>query len=216
MTVASLNGSAVVSLPGATRPLTPGTLTTIPVETGTLWANGLPSQISLIPLEMTALVTRANVPTSFDVVETKPNTQPGISPEPTTCPAPDGWYNFHTIVRGDTLSELAIRYETTLNELSAANCLIELNRLHPGDVLRIPGGSLNTTTFASTITTISAGTCTLLEWETANSSAVSLNGEPVPLNGSYNACPTNTSTFTLRVQYGDGAQIEYPLTIFVE
>ncbi len=44
----------------------------------------------------------------------------------------------YTIVRGDTLSELASRYNTTVNEIATLNNISNPNLIYAGDIIRIP------------------------------------------------------------------------------
>lgn len=53
-------------------------------------------------------------------------------------PAPSGGTTY-TVQKGDTLSKIAKRYDTTVAELAAANGIANPNLIHIGDVLRIPG-----------------------------------------------------------------------------
>lgn len=52
----------------------------------------------------------------------------------------DGRY---TVRAGDTLSEIAARYNTTWQELARVNRLNNPNLIHPGDTLRVPGAGNN-------------------------------------------------------------------------
>jgi hypothetical protein len=53
---------------------------------------------------------------------------------------------------------------------------------------------------------ISAGTCTIVRWDTANALEVYLDGEQVDLNGDFEACPTAPQEFHLRVLSAAGEQ----------
>lgn len=50
---------------------------------------------------------------------------------------------FHQVERGDTLWDLARRYDTTVEQLAAANGLTDPHRLREGQVLTIPAGQAN-------------------------------------------------------------------------
>lgn len=64
-------------------------------------------------------------------------------PTPMNCPPPEGWSYIITQV-GDTLSDLAQRYNSTVDELRVANCLPP-DELIPGIRLYVPGESTATT-----------------------------------------------------------------------
>lgn len=53
------------------------------------------------------------------------------------CTPPDDWYEY-TIVRGDNLSRIANLTNSTVDELIAANCLDDPNRIRVGDVILVP------------------------------------------------------------------------------
>jgi LysM repeat protein len=56
---------------------------------------------------------------------------PGPQPSPTT----------YTVVAGDTLYAIALRFGTTVNALVQANGIVNPNLIHVGQVLNIPGGT---------------------------------------------------------------------------
>ena len=62
------------------------------------------------------------------------NNSGGSSPPPQTKPT-----TTYTVRRGDTLGDIAYRYNTTANALGALNGIKDLNLIYPGQVLRIPG-----------------------------------------------------------------------------
>ena len=220
LTIAAVEDSAVVSIPGEARALSGGMMAVILLQTDTLNTRTIDT-IEPVTDRIITLIQRATVPFEITPQIIQTPTLPAESPieresAPTPCPAPDGWYDFYTVTRGDTLSGIAAQYAVSLDDLQTANCLTDINRLQPGDLLRVPGGDLNAAAFTAQSTTLAPGTCTLLEWAVTNVRAVALDGEPVPATGSYNACPTLTQTYILRVLYNDGAQVEYPLTLIVE
>jgi len=62
---------------------------------------------------------------------------------PTTAPSTGGTY---TVVAGDTLSRIALRFGTTVQAIVSANGITNPNLIYVGQVLKIPGGSTTPTT----------------------------------------------------------------------
>jgi LysM repeat protein len=54
-----------------------------------------------------------------------------------TCSPPADWYEY-TVARGDNLTRIAQITNSTVDELIAANCLDDPNRLRVGDTIRVP------------------------------------------------------------------------------
>ncbi len=68
--------------------------------------------------------------------------------------------------------------------------------------------------FWAEATTVPAGSCTTIHWETANVQAVYFNGQGVAGVGTYRACPSTTcETYTLDVVLRDGSHDIRTLTI---
>lgn len=59
----------------------------------------------------------------------------------------------YTVRRGDTLSEIAARYNTTTSALAALNNISNVNLIYVGEVLTVSGSASSTTTSTSTSTT---------------------------------------------------------------
>lgn len=76
----------------------------------------------------------------------------------------------------------------------------------------LPQASVN---FWADATTVVAGTCTTIHWETANIQAVFFNGQGVVGVGSHQTCPCRTETHTLDVVLRDGSHDIRTLTINV-
>lgn len=71
-----------------------------------------------------------------------------------------------------------------------------------------------TINFWADATTIPAGTCTVIHWQTANVQAVYFNGQGVVGEGTYQACPSATcETYTLDVVLRDGSHDIRTLTV---
>jgi LysM repeat protein len=69
-----------------------------------------------------------------------PTTPPPTTPPPTTPPPTSG--GTYVVKPGDTLSSIAARYGTTVQELAALNGISNPNLIYAGQVLQIPGGSM--------------------------------------------------------------------------
>jgi hypothetical protein len=64
-------------------------------------------------------------------------------------------------------------------------------------------------------TSLGAGNCTTIHWQTANVVAVHFNGQPVVGEGTHKTCPCSTETHTLEVELPDGSTDIRTLTINV-
>jgi hypothetical protein len=53
------------------------------------------------------------------------------------CSPPDDWYEY-TVARGDSLTRIAQATNSTVDELIAANCLDNPNRIRVGDTILVP------------------------------------------------------------------------------
>lgn len=70
--------------------------------------------------------------------------QPTASTQVTLTPVPSPTPQSYTIVAGDTLWDIAVRYGLTLDEIAAANAGMDPDRLKPGQVINIPvAGSID-------------------------------------------------------------------------
>lgn len=61
-----------------------------------------------------------------------------VTPTPAPAPQPGGTY---TVVKGDTLSAIASKTGTTVDQLVSLNNIQNKNLIYPGQVLRLSGGS---------------------------------------------------------------------------
>lgn len=50
---------------------------------------------------------------------------------------------YYTVKRGDTLSSIAIKYQTTVQQIAGENHIVNPNLIYPGQVLKITTNSLN-------------------------------------------------------------------------
>jgi LysM repeat protein len=80
----------------------------------------------------------AATPVSDSLTQTyEPITTETLPTLPVSCPPPPGWIPF-VIQSGDTLEGLALAYNTTISELSQANCLMTTGII-PGTYIYVPG-----------------------------------------------------------------------------
>jgi hypothetical protein len=70
-------------------------------------------------------------------------------------------------------------------------------------------------TFAADRTSLVAGECTTLRWHVPEGDNVVLNGQPINPSGQMDVCPTETTTYQLRVGTDDDAN-QQEITIVVE
>jgi carbon monoxide dehydrogenase subunit G len=63
---------------------------------------------------------------------------------------------------------------------------------------------------------VSPGECATLSWQVENASAVYLEGQGVPGQGSQQVCPVSDTTYTLTVQGYDNSQRDYHATLQVQ
>lgn len=69
--------------------------------------------------------------------DVKPETKPGSMPQSGSQSKPKG--EKHTVLRGETLSQIAARYGTTYQQLAKINHIANPDLIYPGQILRING-----------------------------------------------------------------------------
>jgi len=77
------------------------------------------------------------VPETTPEATPEPTATPSLTPTATCAPRAD-WTGSYTVIQGDTLSSIAPRYNTTVPQLAAANCLANVDLIIPGQVLIVP------------------------------------------------------------------------------
>jgi len=102
-------------------------------------------EIPPTPTETPTLAPIFNSPTAQPIVlPTQTLFIPSATvPPPTTCPPPAGWVPI-TVDPGDDLAALALEYQSTVAQLSAANCLFS-NDLPTGSIIYVPPVPTKTT-----------------------------------------------------------------------
>lgn len=103
-------GGIALSLAETSTPV-PNTPTPIPPPTQVIQLFAPTSTLAI------AAPTDTNIPTAIPTETTIP---------PTPCSVPAGWFQI-VVGANDTLYSIAERYKTTTNQLSAANCITNLN-----------------------------------------------------------------------------------------
>lgn len=83
-------------------------------------------------------------PTDY-VAEMQPRSQSATAPATRKRRKTNGGY---TIQKGDTLSDIARRYGTTVQAIAEVNGITDVNKIYVGDNLNIPGTTQNTTNTA--------------------------------------------------------------------
>lgn len=84
------------------------------------------------------------------------------APAPSADAAPLAHGDWYVVQPGDTLSQIALRYGTTVSALMAANGLANANHIYTGQKLKIPGGgggncvAYHTVTYGQTLSGIAA------------------------------------------------------------
>ncbi len=162
-------------------------------------------------------------------------TPPGTNAEPATpCQLPPDWTVVYAVQRGDTLTQIALNNNLTVEEIIAANCIDNPDQLALGQEIRLPvnaepAGATNApastplpdgttaapVSFTAERDVIVSGDCVTLTWQTASAQVVNLDGASVAVNGSESVCPLATKTYELLVTAADGTQASYSITITV-
>ncbi len=235
LTVATIEGSAVVSSFNITRVVQPGAQVRLPLGDGLL-VSGPPSEPEPFDLQE---VGQAPLPLLERVVQLPQPIAPAARPTntsipvvSTSCAARADWNFSYTIQTGDTLFKIAQVFGVSVSELQQANCITDANQIQVGQLLRvprpIPTASPQTTiqptnTLAPTAinpnlradsTQLQQGDCTTIRWDVTNVSQVYFQGQPVKTN-SQQVCPRVDTTYTLLLVYEDGKQVPYSVRVLV-
>ena len=128
------------------------------------------------------------------------------------------WTNVYVVQSGDVLSIIARNYGTTVEEMTINNCLLNPSRLAIEQVLRVPKAVPLTPTpnvffFFASESTLYDGNCTLLRWDAINVQTIFLDGDEVDNTGLETVCPEETTTYTLKIMYPDGSEVERETTV---
>jgi LysM repeat protein len=154
LTIATIEGAAIISAFNTTRIVQPGAQTSLPLGTSDgLQVIGPPSELepydlqsiqhaplSLLERRVVPPVPIASPPASQLVTSTIPATFQPERPSATSIPCTPraDWAATYAIQSGDTLSVIARRYQVSLNDLITANCIADPNVIQVGQVLKVP------------------------------------------------------------------------------
>ena len=162
LTLAVVNGTALVEAFGTTRAVSPGAQITMPLNG--LQVSGAPSElqpfdlatISLAPfnllpnpVQIPAPIAPSGNPTPEPETESQPGLPVTSTLPPVTIPLPPtalptacvpraDWTGTYTIQSGDTLFGIAQEFGVTFAELQSGNCIEDANIIAAGQTLRVP------------------------------------------------------------------------------
>lgn len=233
MTIATIEGSAVVSSFNTTRIVQPGAQVRLVLG----GADGLqvagppsepepfnPVEINAMPL---ALLERpVQLPSPISPVASTATSIP-------TCTPRSDWNFAYVVQSGDTMFQIAQRFGVSVEVLQQANCISNVNQIQVGQTIRVPRALATNTPSATTRPTntpvptpanpnlradktpIQSGECTTIRWEAGNVSQVYFQGQPTSAAGSQQVCPTADTTYTLLIVDAEGKQTPYAVRIQV-
>ncbi len=236
MTIATLEGTAIVQALGISRIVQPGAQVRLRLglEDG-LTVIEPPSEpeafdINAIrQLPFSLLERQITLPQPIDVqpAATSTNIPQNIAP-PTArasgCILRDDWTGRYVIQSGDTLFNIANRFGLTVNELQLGNCIENANIISVGQELRVP--SITTqipnasptptnANFRAGRTSIAPRECTTIRWDVDNVDSVFFQDQRTTEHNAQSVCPSQTTTYTLLIIHPNGQQIRETLTIEV-
>ena len=237
LTVATIEGSAVVSSANITRVVQPGAQVRIALGgSDGLQVQGSPSEpepfdvkvVSQAPLPL--LERQVQLPQPIAPLAKPTNTS--LPSVPTACAPRADWNFSYSIQSGDTLFKIAQLFAINVDELQRANCITDANQIQVGQPLRVPRQLATqvpqptaqpTNTLAPTeinpnlradSTQLKQGECTTIRWDVTNISQVYFQGQPVTTNNQQ-VCPRVDTTYTLLLTYQDGKQVPYSVRVLV-
>lgn len=187
-----------IEFPGATKTL-------IPTQSQQLTTPTLPED-----------VVDANSRSVDDsITEETSNTSSEPTNTPIICNVQDDW-DIYVIQRGDNLVGIAQRTGSTVDELTAANCLENPNRLRTGQELYVPNLPASPTTVATSAATKAAPVATI-RTATPNSQTI-ITPTSTSVTANHTSTPTQSSvavsihkTFESEIGFG----LKYPVDWFI-
>jgi LysM repeat protein len=240
MIIATIEGQAVISAANITRIAQAGAQVRLPLGgANDLEVVGPPSEpepfdveaISQAPIPLLERNVAVGAPISVTNV-TPTNTPAQVVPTSALpCTPRTDWTATYTIGRGDTLFNIASRFNLTLAQLQQGNCISNPNQITVGQVLRVPFQLATAAPPTATVpagtptptnpnlradsTTLKAGECTTIRWDVANISQVYFEGQPTVGSSTQQVCPERSKTYTLLVVHPDNTQVPYTVRIEV-
>ncbi len=225
LTLATLEGAAVVTAFDQVRVVLQGDQITLPIDEDWIII-GEPSETE--PIDPN-LVQHLPVTLLDEVVVLPQGTsRPNISTPtvtPTLCFPRTDWTQRYTVQPGDTLANIAARAGVNFTQLQVANCIPDANVIRVGDVLVVPVFVPTLTpptpvwsgSFYATPPTINVGQCVTLVWNiTGSVSSADINQTPVTPQGSLTDCSlTSSVTKVLSVYRPDSSMETYSANITV-
>jgi LysM repeat protein len=94
------------------------------------------------PTPAPSLTPTITLTSTVDLSVSIPGLRGAETPTPTStagCEPRKDWKLRYTVVRNDALAKIAERYNTSVEELAAGNCLTDINVIRMDQVLRVPG-----------------------------------------------------------------------------
>jgi LysM repeat protein len=253
--IGNLGGSLILNLQDSTQIIAEGGYVQVAYEDGNLrlddrrvfplYANNIAKDLlAQLPQQVT-LPTPVAPPEGFQPPPTATATLRPLTPleqrigtftpEPTVCAPREDWTFEHIIQRGETLSEIAQNYDTSIEALQTGNCLTNIDRIRVGQRLRVPNASDTTqlptgtpsaVLFRADQNNLIPNNCTMLRWDVLNVSSIYLSvlvddDSATPLERDVSAinsdaiCPLETTTYQLRVVYPDTRETLHTTTVSI-
>ncbi len=230
LTFGIIEGQGTIGAFGTTRIVLPGMQVRVPLGT----EDGL--QVTGIPFEPEPynqhVIDRAPL-----VLLDRPVEAEAVTSTPAACTPRADWTFRYTVRVGDTLSGIAQRAGVTTSVLADGNCIVDVNHILAGQVLRVPRDvppppptltpTLSVTPTSTVVPpptayissvppSIVLPQCATLEWTTTNAVSATLDGSPVAANGSQLVCPTVETTYTLVATGANQTSTSASVTVYIE
>lgn len=170
LTIATIEGTGIVSAFDTTRVIQPGAQVTLPLGGNDgLQVIGPPSEpepfdataIQRAPLSLLERPVTVPAPIAPATNTPPPTATIPVNPQrPTTiaCVPRSDWAAAYTVQRGDTLFGIARRFQVSPTDLQQGNCIANPNVILPGQVLRVPFAAIPTGNLPPTVLPASAPT----------------------------------------------------------
>ncbi len=226
LTFGIIEGQGTIGAFGTTRIVLPGMQVRVPLGT----EDGL--QVTGIPFEPEPynqhVIDRAPLMLLDQSIQ---STEPTLTPSPVICTPRTDWLFLYTVYPGDTLSGIAQRAGVSTATLASGNCIVDVNHILAGQVLRVPRDvpppppTLTPTStvvppptayISSSPPSIVLPQCATLEWTTTNAVSATLDDSPVAANGSQLVCPTVETTYTLVATGANQTSTSASVTVYIE